>query len=283
MRKAFGLLLWAVPLGIYSADALAWGLYTHVYFAQLLIWAIPLADARFRRAISRFPELLLAGACLPDTALFNRFASVPELRSSHQWSVARRMLADGFDDESRAVSLGYASHLLADVIAHNCFVPEHERLWFDCPVVTHAVSEWAMDEHVAPQLLATPGDLLRCHRACLARHAARYLRCTEKAAAGALWWLGHGERLLRATQVPRTVRLCARARDASMARRFDRYTSETARCLGQINRMIQGESPAWKAEPDRPLRTEVAPGPEGGADGPSLPRDLFEAAAARAS
>ena len=280
MRNAFGLLVWAVPLGIYSADALAWGLYTHVYFAQLLIWTIPLADARFRRAIGRFPELLLAGACLPDTALFNRFARVPELRSTHQWSIARRMLALGSDDESRALAAGYASHLLADMIAHNYFVPEHESRWFDCPVVTHAASEWAMDAHVASRLLATPGDLLRRHRVRLARHAASYLRCTERAAAGALTWLDHGERLLRATGLPRTVRLAAGLCDASMRGRLDHYASETGRCLGQIDRVIAGEWPAWKAEPGRRARMACAFGRR---NEMPLPRDLFQRAASRAS
>jgi hypothetical protein len=281
MHKAFGLVVWTVPLALYSADALAWGLYTHVYFAQLLICSTPLADPRFRKAIQRFPELLLAGACLPDAALFNRFTSAPGLRSSHQWRIARRMLAEGTDDESRALAVGYASHLLADVIAHNYFVPEHEGRWFDCPVVTHAASEWAMDQHVAPQLRATPGALLAQHRGCLARQAARYLRCTERAAAGALWWLGHGERLLRGSGIPRTVRLCARGCDAAMARRFDHYISETSRCLAQIDRMIAGESPPWRAEPNRPHAVAIAPDETGA--GTPLPRDLFEQVASRAS
>jgi len=280
MRKAFGLLIWALPLGIYSTDALAWGLYTHVYFAQLLIFTIPLADARFRRAVQRFPDLLLAGACLPDTSLFNRFAGVPELRSTHQWSIARRMLAQGADDESRALAVGYASHLLADVIAHNYFVPEHESRWFDCPVVTHAASEWAMDAHVAAQLLATPGDLLRRHRVRLARHAASFIKCTERSAASALTWLDHGERFLRETGSPRTVRFAAGACDASTRRRLDHYASETSRCLEQIDRMIAGERPAWKAEPNRRALGANAVGRH---DETPLPRDLFQRAATRAS
>jgi hypothetical protein len=115
MQKLCTLLVWILPLAIHSGDALAWGLYTHVYFAQLLIWSIPLADPRFRRAVRQFPQLLLAGACLPDIALFNRQVGAPELRVTHQWQVARRMLADGQDDESRALAVGYASHLLAEL------------------------------------------------------------------------------------------------------------------------------------------------------------------------
>ena len=83
------------------------------------------------------------------------------------------------------------------------------------------------------------GTLLARHRACLARQAARFLRCSERAAAGALWWLGHGEQLLRGSGVPRTVRVCAGSGDAAMARRFDHYISETTRCLGQSDRRIK--------------------------------------------
>lgn len=62
-------LIWFLPLILHSGSALAWGLETHIYFSQLLIWAIPLADGAFRRAAGRFPHLVMAGACLPDLSL----------------------------------------------------------------------------------------------------------------------------------------------------------------------------------------------------------------------
>jgi Zinc dependent phospholipase C len=237
---------------------LAWGLYTHVYFAQLLIWAIPLANSRFRRAVQRFPELMLAGACLPDTALFSEWSKAPALRATHEWSIGQRMLACDSDDESLAISAGYASHLLTDIIAHNYFVPAHERLWFDCPVVTHAACEWAMDVHVGPQLFALPRDLLRRHRARLARHAAQRIGCPEHAAARALRWLGNGEKFLRATRLPFVIHRGARTLDSRISRRCDHYVSETARRLHQINRLIAGDSPLWQAEPPARTRKERA-------------------------
>ena len=179
-------LLWLLPLALFSEDALAWGLCTHVYFAQLLIWAIPLADARFRRAVARLPELMLAGACLPDVALFSRPIGAPTLTTTHQWSAMQRLLAGAHDDESRALVVGYASHLLADVIAHNHFVPAHEQIWFDRPVVTHAASEWAMDAHIMPHLLARPADLMRRHGMRIADYATEHFRCGREASRRAL-------------------------------------------------------------------------------------------------
>jgi hypothetical protein len=266
-----------VPLALFSNDALAWGLYTHVYFAQLLIWVIPLADRRFRGAVQRLPELMLAGACLPDAALFSLCPGARALATTHQWSVVRRMLASASDDESRALTAGYASHLLADIIAHNHFVPAHERLWADYPVVTHAASEWAMDAHVARQLFVFPGDLLRRHGMRLARQAAAHFDCSVEAAARALRWLANGERLLRGSGVPRALRRGVAALDTRVSRRFDHYVSETARRLYQINRLIAGDMPAWNPQPEKPRAAgEAQPSlARGMTHRLLLPQDLF--------
>lgn len=276
MAKPCTLLAWILPLAIYSGDALAWGLYTHIYFAQLLIWAIPLADARFRCAIRRFPDLLLAGACLPDAALFSRCRGARALATTHQWSAVRRMLAAANDDESRALATGYASHLFADTIAHNHFVPAHQQLWGDYQVVTHAVSEWAMDAHVAPHILAFPGDLLRRHGALLARHATAHFDCTAEAAARALRYLANGERLLRASGLPWGLRRCVAALDPRILRRFDCYAGETSRRLRQIDRLIAGDMPVWHAEPERPqLACQARSLVRRFTHRPLLPQDLF--------
>lgn len=248
MHKLTRLLLWSAPLALHCADALAWGLYTHFYFAQLLIWAIPLADPRLRRALQRCPELLLAGACLPDVSLFSRQARARELRATHQWSAAHRLLRDATDDMERALAVGYASHLFTDIIAHNHFVPAHETLWLDTPMMTHAVAEWAMDAHVAPQLFARPGQVVSRHFEIVAAYAARSFGCERDASRRALQYLVRGERLLRAVQLPQALYAGARATDRRLVRRFDYYARETASRLGQLNRVIEGDAPAWRPE-----------------------------------
>ncbi len=269
-------LAWLAPLALLSEDALAWGLCTHVYFSQLLIWAIPLADARFRRAVARLPELMLAGACLPDLSLFGRWLGAPALGATHQWSAAQRLLAVADDDEARALALGYASHLLADIIAHNHFVPAHEQLWLDRPVVTHAASEWVMDAHIMPHLLVRPSDLMRRHQARLADYAARHLGCSFAESRRALGCLRHGEALLRASRLPQALRAGARVADARLGRRLDWYVAETAARLGQINRLIEGDAPVWHAELDgaRPARGRTRT-PSARAFARPLPQDFF--------
>ena len=72
--------IWVAPLLLFSADAVAWGLYTHMYFTQLLIWLIPVADPRFRNAIRRFPELCLAATCLPGRIALQQSRGEPHPR-----------------------------------------------------------------------------------------------------------------------------------------------------------------------------------------------------------
>ncbi|MGZ5168444.1 MAG: zinc dependent phospholipase C family protein, partial [Burkholderiales bacterium] len=168
-------LLWAIPLLLQATDAHAWGLYTHMYFAQLLVWSVPLADARFRRALLRFPELCLAATCLPDVSLFSRPLRAPTLHTTHRWSAITSMLLHANGDEQRAMALGYASHLLTDIVAHNYFVPAHERMWLRVPMLTHAASEWAMDAHVAQALFVNPASLIERHRGTLVAWAGQRL------------------------------------------------------------------------------------------------------------
>lgn len=240
--------LWLLPLALTCDEALAWGLYTHVYFGQFLLWAVPLADPAMRRAVRRFPRLVLAGACLPDLSLLAKFGAGACFADTHDWACAGRLLKSAREDEDRALALGFAAHLLCDVIAHNHFVPGHENLWFDLPHVTHALCEWAMDRHIAPQLSATPHELLSQDRARLAPWVAENFHCTAALAQKSLWRLARADRLLRRSRLPCAIFATARAGDRRMARRFDHFLAHTARSLGQINRLLDGIRPPWDAD-----------------------------------
>ena len=279
MRNTITAVLWIAPLALHSADAWAWGLYTHLYFAQLLLWAIPLADARFRRAVKRFPELLLAGACLPDVSLFSSWVREPRLGTTHQWAVARRLLHGADDDEHAALAAGYCCHLLSDIVAHNHFVPTHETLWLNpLPLAVHAASEWAMDAHLAGQLYARPHRLLRRHLPVISGFASRHFGSTPTDTRRALVYLLHGEQWLRGSGLHHAAYHSARLMDAGVTRRFDYYVAQTALRLEQMNRVIAGDAPAWAPEVDcaRTARNDIHTGaPRHSPRFAPLPRDFF--------
>lgn len=239
--------LYLLPLLLHSGDALAWGLHTHVYFAQLLIWSIPLLDPALRRAVTRFPRLVMAGACVPDLALVGPRLDSNAFNDTHRWESAHHLLRGARDDDERALAVGYASHLLVDVIAHNHFVPAHEKLWLDIPWLTHVAVEWAMDAHIHRHAFAQPGELLLEEELLVADFAARAFGTQGFTALKAVRCLGQADRALRRTRLPD---LCYRLMrmDDTLRERFDGYIHATGQRLGQLNRVLNQEAPAWEAE-----------------------------------
>jgi hypothetical protein len=251
LRKVCRYLPWLVPLLLTAGDACAWGLYTHVYFAQALLWLAPLADPRARAAMRRLPRLVLAGASLPDLALTDIGAEKPVFDTSHDWDTAARLLANAASDEEKALSLGFACHTFTDIFAHNHFVPAHELVWFDASALTHVACEWAMDHNVRANLYATPAELLESERSVLAAYAAKAFHCTEAHASASLATLGNGDGLLRKSGLPALVWHAGRVGDRRMQRRFAHYLSHTTRHLHQMDRLLAGERPRWVANPCR--------------------------------
>ena len=233
----------------FAPDALAWGLQTHVFLAQWLLAAAPFADPRIRAAALRLPRLVLAGACLPDLALAGRMIGLATFRRTHQWSMLKR-LADSFDDEERAIAVGYASHLLADVVAHNRFVPEHERRILDVPHVTHAICEWAMDEHLKKGLTVAPADVLTSERQTLAQAMARTFSCGEALAVRTIRVLAGAERALRASPLPRLCRRVVDLFDLEVVTRFDAYIGDASALVRRIEAVLHGEEPRWQPDPE---------------------------------
>lgn len=247
MRNTFRHWRWLIPLALYSGDALAWGLCTHVYFAQLLLWAVPLTDPNFRRAVAAYPRLVLAGACLPDLSLVGHRLGTAELDDTHRWECTHRQLALSRSDEERALAIGFASHLLADVIAHNHFVPAHEHMWGHRSMAAHAMAEWAMDTHIRSYLFAFPAELFDQHRHELAAYVSRHFGCSARVAWRSLRVLARAEALLRTS---RLQQLCYRVSrlDQRLCHRFNHYLRETAGRMADINRILAGEAPLWHAE-----------------------------------
>jgi len=239
---------WLIPLLLCSADAHAWGLYTHVYFAQLLLWAIPLSDPRLRRAVAACPRLVLAGACLPDLSLVGPCLGAEELKETHRWERAHRLIDSARSDEEYALALGFTSHLLVDVIAHNHFVPAHEEMWANSSMATHATAEWAMDCHIGRQLYVTPAELMSQHRHELTAYMAHHFGCTPAATWRSLRLLAGAESLLRTSRLPQLCYRGAMLLDDRLRQRFNHYLRETTGNLGNINRILSGEAPIWHAE-----------------------------------
>jgi hypothetical protein len=233
-----------VLIVLYAPDADAWGLQTHVFFAQYALALVPLADPELRAAAARLPRLVLAGACLPDLAIIGKFfLRSPVFARSHRWATLRRLAAGPRSDEECALAVGYATHLVSDVIAHNQFVPEHEARIGRGFMLAHLLSEWAMDHHVDVDV--QPADVLEEARAHAVGFVARGFRCGEPLVRRGLDILARGERVLRRSPAPALCRKAVRLMDRNWETRFDLYLSRTAQGLRMLEAALGGAFEDW--------------------------------------
>lgn len=234
---------WWLPCCLYSADANAWGLVTHLYFAQSLLWAMPLLDPRLQRAIKNFPELVMAGACLPDLAIVSH-----RYRHTHLWENAHQLMLTADTDEETAIAIGYMSHLYVDVIAHNHFVPAHEAMWHKNEVLTHIASEWAMDAHLAPLMKTSPRHLLTQHHVVISKFISIQFRCPERTTSLALRRLAFWDGVLRFVKLPTLIYGVVRLADKRVLKHFVYYVEKTQVAVADIGVVLNGSKPVLEPE-----------------------------------
>ena len=229
---------WWLPCSLYSADANAWGLVTHLYFAHSLLWAMPLLDPRLRNAIKRFPQLVMAGACLPDLAVVSKRFS-----QTHAWENAHTLLLAAKSDEETAIAIGYASHLYVDVIAHHHFVPAHEAMWLENKMMTHIASEWAMDGYLNKLVDVSPRTLLTRHQNEIANFIAPQFNCSLKQTRYALRCLAFWDGILRCVKLPILIHRTAQLFDKKLDKNFVYYVAKTQMAMENIGTMLDGFNP----------------------------------------
>jgi Zinc dependent phospholipase C len=240
--------VWAIPLSFYALDANAWGLYTHVYFSQYLLLTVPLLGAKqlhqkILQAIQQYPNLVLAGACLPDLAIVSK-----AFNTTHQWRISEQMLAAARTEQELAIAVGYSSHLFVDVIAHNHFVPAHEAKWENKNIVTHIASEWAMDAYVAKQLDHKPHQLIRQHLTVLTEFVAPIFKVPSKTTKTSLNRLAFLDQLLRLTKIAPMILWSLKKRDSEFIKNLHYYLGKTEIALSHFHHTLQGKRPNWEPE-----------------------------------
>lgn len=234
---------WWLPCCLYSVDANAWGLVTHLYFAQSLLWAMPLLDPRLQRAIKNFPELVMAGACLPDLAIVSH-----HYRSTHLWENGHQLMQNARTEEETAIAIGYVSHLYIDVIAHNHFVPAHEAMWHKNEVFTHITAEWAMDGHLAPLMDTSARQLLNKHHAVIAAFISIQFECPVHVTKKALKRLAFWDGILRAVRLPALIYRAVKVFDKRVFKHFVYYVAKTQVAVADIGEVLNGKNPLLEPE-----------------------------------
>jgi len=102
--------------------ALAWGPGVHTATARFVLANLDILAPAVASLLARFPTTFLYGCLSAD--FFVGKGTRPRPGHSHNWDCALRLLHTAESDQLTAHALGYVSHLAADIIAHNYYVPQ---------------------------------------------------------------------------------------------------------------------------------------------------------------
>jgi len=144
MGFLLGSLIWALAwLLLTPQHALAWGPGTHVAIGQAVLSSAHLLPPAIQSVLQRHRIPFLYGSVAADISFAKKYAETG--RHSHNWHIGEEILASAETEELQAVALGYLSHLAADTVAHNLYVPRRLLLTSTTQAVGHTYWEHRMD------------------------------------------------------------------------------------------------------------------------------------------
>jgi len=137
-------LLWALGWVLLTpSEALAWGPATHIAIGEGVLASLHLLPPAMRAVLEKHRIPFLYGSVAADISFAKKYA--PAGRHSHHWHIGEEILASADTEALHAVGLGYLSHLAADTIAHNVYVPRRLLLSRGSEGVGHTYWEHRMD------------------------------------------------------------------------------------------------------------------------------------------
>jgi hypothetical protein len=121
-RRALAALAVLLVAAVLFPDRLhAWTPGTHIYLGESVLANLGSLPAAIADLLRAFPFDFLYGNIAADSSIAKKYAPVG--RHCHAWHVGQEIHDLARSDALRAFGLGYLSHLAADVVAHNFFVP----------------------------------------------------------------------------------------------------------------------------------------------------------------
>ena len=146
-------LLWVLAvILVFAAPARAWGPGTHVETSQFILEHLVLLAPAIRKLLKAHPFAFIYGSVCPDMVLGKRFMR-PE-RNNHRWEVGFSILEGAESPRQQSFAFGYLSHLAADTIAHNLYVPDQLLDHFSRRRRSHVMHELVFDSTIEDQVWA---------------------------------------------------------------------------------------------------------------------------------
>jgi hypothetical protein len=128
----------------FPADAWAWGPVTHIVHGSTILADLAGLPIGLKAALTAFPDHYLYGCVAADIIQAKAYTRSVATHC-HRWPVAWTLVDAAKTQPQEAFSWGYMTHLGADIISHNHFVPSQLVRSFDSRSAGHAYWEARAD------------------------------------------------------------------------------------------------------------------------------------------
>jgi hypothetical protein len=143
-RRSMWLIL-ALILCLVPTHAYAWAPATHLFFAKEVLSFSYLLPETVRELLTAYRPDYFYGCIAADITLGKAY--VEYIYNCHNFDVGLGLLEHAKNPAERAFVYGYVSHLAADTVSHNFFVPYQNIQNFDTSRFKHAYWEVRLDDY----------------------------------------------------------------------------------------------------------------------------------------
>lgn len=142
-------------------QAFAWGAGIHLQLGMNVLSNLEALQPSVAAIIGNHPFDFLYGTIAADITIGKKFTHY--LQHCHRWRMGHKILERAGDEAELALAYGYLSHLAADCIAHNYFVPYKVMRSFSALTLKHAYWEMRFENYVDKEVWETGRKVSREH------------------------------------------------------------------------------------------------------------------------
>jgi Zinc dependent phospholipase C len=175
-RLALAVVGVGIMLLMLPEQAHAWTPGTHIYLGESVLANLPYLPPTVAALLRAHPFDFLYGNIAADSSIAKHYA--PLGRHCHYWHVGQEIHDLAATDALRAFGLGYLSHLAADTVAHNYFVPRQLMLTSSTAAVGHSYWETRVEAHLGDAYARAARDVILLNHAPADAHLDRIIAPT---------------------------------------------------------------------------------------------------------
>lgn len=144
------------------SEAYGWAPATHLFYAKEVLHFSYLLPEAIRTLLTTYRTDYLYGCVAADITLGKAY--VEYIYNCHNFDVGFGLLRHAKTPAERAFVFGYLSHLAADTVSHNFFVPYQNIEHFDTARFRHAYWEVRLDEYFGDRIWHEVQEVIKGER-----------------------------------------------------------------------------------------------------------------------